>query len=293
MNIGGKKIVVNSSFFLVILAVCFGLFSCDYRGQSSPKVLTIGLITNNPNGMRNVQGFKDGMKALGYIEGENVRYLFAGQPIVKKDLINALKRMVGENVDLIFTAGTPTGIVAKKITRGTNIPVVFGVVADPVASGIMQDLTHPGGNMTGVKLSQSQARRLELFLELAPAVKNIFIPYNPDDKAATTSVVQIFEIADKFGVLLVEGKVSSTDEVAALLDRIPDSIDAIFLVPDSTVNRHLKDIVRLSYRRSLPISGPSTIQVEGGALTGYGIVHRKAGEQAARIAHRILRGANP
>ena len=294
MNISERKYAANSSVFaVVLLTLCFGLFSCDKQGQSNSKVLAIGLITNNPNGMINVQGFKDGMKALGYVEGEDVRYLFAGHPVVKKELTNALKAMVDAEVDLIFTAGTPTGVAASKVTSGTDIPVVFGVIADPVASGIMQDLTHPGGNITGVKLSQSQAKRLELFLEIAPAVKNILVPYNPSDTAAVSSVVQISEIATPLGINLVEAKASNADEVAALLDRMPESIDAIFLVPDSTVNSHLKDIVKLAIQRELPLSGPSTIQVEGGALTGYGIVHRKAGEQAARIAHRILRGANP
>jgi putative ABC transport system substrate-binding protein len=290
-----KNVFTANTFYATIVCVCICLWviACDSQDKATSKPFLIGLITNNPNGMRNVQGFKDGLKILGHTEGTDINYLFAGEPIANKNLTNALEKMVLDKVVLIFTAGTSTGIAAQKVTNGTDVPVVFGVIADPVGSGVIQDLTHPGGNMTGVKLSQNQDRRLELLLDIAPKAKNIFVPYNPTDLAAATSVSQIQEIADKLNVAIVEGRVSNSEEVAAMLDSIPEDIDAIFLVPDSTVNRHLQDIVRLSIQHRVPLSGPSTIQTEGGALTAYGIVHHQAGAQATKIAQRIINGELP
>ena len=167
----------NTFFFTIIcVCICFWFIACDSQDKATSKPFLIGLITNNPNGMRNVQGFRDGLKTLGHTEGADINYLFAGEPIANKNLTNALEEMVLAKVDLIFTAGTSTGIAAQKVTNGTDVPVVFGVIADPVGSGVIQDLTHPGGNMTGVKLSQSQDRRLELLLDIAPKAKNIFVP---------------------------------------------------------------------------------------------------------------------
>ena len=73
--------------------------------------------------------------------------------------------------------------------------VVFGVIADPVAARVMEDLTQPGGNMTGVKLGQRHDRRLELLLEIAPGTRRVFVPFNPDDSAAATAVDQIHAVA--------------------------------------------------------------------------------------------------
>lgn len=76
---------------------------------------------------------------------------------------------------------------------GTNIPVVFGVIADPIATGVMEDVIKPGGNMTGVRISQNQAKRLELLLETAQDIKRVFVPYNPEDAAPVIAVTQIKE----------------------------------------------------------------------------------------------------
>jgi putative ABC transport system substrate-binding protein len=78
-----------------------------------------------------------------------------------------------------------------------------------------------------------------------------------------------------------------------MLESVPEAIDAVFLVPDGTVNARLGDILNLATVLALPTSGPSTAQVEEGALTTYGFVHEEAGAQAARMADLVLRGADP
>ncbi len=281
-----SKIVLSAVVLLALVA-------CGTGATRGDETFRIGLVTNNPNGLRNVRGFIDGMARLGYVEGENVTYLFSGEPQRGEDLERAIEDFVTSDVDLIFTAGTPTGIAAHRITAASGLPVVFGVIADPLAAGVMEDLNHPGGNMTGVKLGQHQDRRLELLLEVAPGTKRVFVPYNPGDAAAASAVAQIQGVAGRLGVGLVLAEARDDAEVVGLLSRIPDVVDAIFLVPDSTVNRRLPDILATAVALRLPTSGPSTAQVEEGALTTYGFVHEAAGAQAARIADQVLRGADP
>ncbi len=287
-----KKVFRYIALGLIII-VTLALAACGSASDEDNRHFTIGLVTNNPNGLRNVQGFKDGMTELGYIEGEDVTYIFEGAPIKGDELDAFLERLVEAEVDLIFTAGTPTGVAAHRITAGTNIPVVFGVIADPIAAGVMENLTRPDGNMTGVMLSQSQARRLELLLEIVPDIKRVFVPYNPEDAAPVSAVAQICELAPGLGIEIVEGKARNDSEVTELLNNVPEDIDAIFLVPDSTVNSRLADVLAVAFDRKLPVSGPSTAQVEEGALTTYGFIHHEVGAQAARIAHHILKGADP
>jgi putative ABC transport system substrate-binding protein len=278
---------------IILLVSCLAFFGCTVSNTQESPHFTIGLVTNNSNGMRNVAGFQDGMADLGYKEGENVTYLFAGEPVSGEALDSALQEMVEQEVDLIFTAGTPTGVAAHRITADTGIPVIFGVVADPIAAGVMEDITYPGGNMTGVRLSPSQDRRLELFLEIAPGMHRILVPYNPDDSASASAVDQIVELAPGLGVDLVLAEARTDLGVVELLANLPANLDAIFLVPDSIVNARLADIIALANDLKLPVSGPSTAQVEEGALTTYGFIHHAVGVQAARIADQVLRGANP
>ncbi len=278
---------------IVLLSIAFILAACGNINEENRDHFVIGLVTNNPNGLKNIQGFQDGMAELGYLEGENITYIFSETPLKGEDLDAALESMVVENVDLIFTAGTPTGVAAHRITEGTGIPVVFGVIANPIDAGVMEDLTMPGGNMTGIKLSQNQARRLELLTEIAPDIQHVFFPYNPDDAAPTSAMTQIEELAPEFGIEIVEGFARNDEEVSLLLNTIPENIDAIFMLPDSAVNARVDDLVALSITKSLPVSAPSMIQVEKGALMAYGIIHHEVGVQAASIADQILKGADP
>jgi len=266
--------------------------ACASPTAPDPQHFTIGMVTNSQNGLRNIQGFKDGMAALGYVEGQNVTYAFTESPTGEEMLESTLQGMVDAGVDLIFTSGTPTGVAAHRVTAGTTIPVVFGVIADPIAAGVVEDLTRPGDNMTGVMLSENQGRRLELLQEMAPGIRRIFVPYDPTDTASTSALRQIAELAPSLGLEIVEGHARNSAEADALLQGFPPAIDAIFLVPGTTVNAHLDDLVAIAAARKLPLSGPSTAQVEEGALMTYGFIHHETGMQAARIADRILKGTN-
>lgn len=259
----------------------------------APVSATIGLISNNPNGLRNVLGFQEELTRLGYVEGETATYLFSGAPTPKANLEDVIRTMVTAGADLIFTAGTPTGVAAHKATQGSEVPVVFGVIANPIVAGVMTDLSAPGGNMTGVMLSQNQARRFELFLDTVKGASKVLVPYNPDDAAPVSAVAQLEQIAPDLGVMLVHAHARSNDDVTALLADMPEDIDAIFMLPDSTVNRRIKDLIAAANTRQLPVSGPSVAQVEAGAFSSYGIVHTEVGAQAARMAHRILQGEDP
>lgn len=283
---------MRKQFILILLSVTlFSILSACNNNSVEEVHYTIGLVTNNNNGMINVSGFQEGMAKLGYVEGENTTYIFAGEPVSGETLTAVLDEMVSAKVDLIFTAGTPTGVAAYEATIDSDIPVVFGVIADPIAAGVMTDLNQPGGNMTGVMLSTNQARRLALLIETAPDIEHIFIVYNPDDAAATSAIAQIEDVTTAMELELTAIEASDSDGVLAALTEMPDGVDAIFMLPDSVVNAHLDEIVELSIERQVPVSAPSAIQVEGGALMAYGIIHHQVGVQAASIADQVLKGA--
>ena len=263
------------------------------RPQTQSVAATIGLVSNNPNGLLNLRGFQAGLAALGYVEGENVTYLFSEKPTPSVELERAISQMLDDGAELIFTAGTPTGVAALKATRGSGVPVVFGVIADPVAAGVMTDLSRPGGNMTGVMLSENQARRLQLLRSIVPNATRILLAYNPEDPAPVSAAAQLQDAANAMGMTLVHAHARNDEEVTALLKSLPGEIDAIFMLPDSTVNRRIDDLIAVAVAHKLPVSGPSTAQVEAGALMSYGIVHHEVGVQASRIAARILRGGDP
>lgn len=291
-----NALVYKKNVFAVLTTILVSVTllptSCTNDGETK-HLYTIGLITNNRNGLRNIEGFQDKMTELGYIVGSNVKYMFEGIPVKGSALDAVLDRMIEAKVDLIFTAGTPTGVAAYRKTSGTNITIIFGVIADPVAAGVINDLTTPGANMTGVKLSDNQARRLQFLLQISPHIKRVLIPYNPEDAASSSAVAQLKEVASDLGVEIVALWAHNEQEVFEMLNNLPVDLDAIFLVPGTTVNIHLQRVLSVARARKMPVSGPSLAQVEEGALITYGFSHFEVGRQAARIADQVLKGTDP
>jgi len=200
--------------------------------------------------------------------------------------------LLERDVDLILSLGTPATIVVKEVTAGTGVPVVFSV-NDPLAAGIVTDLRHPGGNMTGTRGEPVDGRRLEYLLQAAPFVRRVYVPYNPDDPAPANVLAGVSEVASKLGVEFVLREARSDGEVVAAVGSIPDDAGAIFLLPDSLLDSHMVEWVGAALARNLPLSGSNLDYIQAGGLITYGGDLRAGGEIAGRLAAEILRGADP
>src|SRR4030095_5002723 len=134
-----------------------------------------------------LDGFKAGLTALGYTEGEQVDYIYDGPSPDLATLDTIAQKFVEAKVDLILAISTPATQAAFRATQ--TIPIVFGPVTYPIAAGILTDLSHPGGNLTGIMLGgQSESQRLQWLTQLAPKAERIYLPYNPEDASANASV---------------------------------------------------------------------------------------------------------
>jgi putative tryptophan/tyrosine transport system substrate-binding protein len=277
----------------VILLIVIDLWLAGCGGAPKTKVYTIGVVNPSPNQGSTLQGFKEGMTELGYVEGKNVSYIYGG-PVSADKLDAEAQDLVKAKVDLILTLTTSATLAAQRATANTAIAVVFIPVTDPVGAGIVASLTKPGGNTTGVTYTTQEGKRLEWLLKVAPRIKHVYIVYNPKDQSPVLSLKTVSENATKLGVELITRQVSTTEAAMAAFQNIPKEADAIFLLPDSMVSAHIVDILNLANELGLPTSGPNAKTVRGGALTAYGVdLTTAAREQAARLASQILLGTKP
>ena len=285
-RIGNQWIVFT---LFVVLAML--LTACDCAPKT--KTYTIGVINLSKNLDASVGAFKEGMAELGYVEGENVTYIYEGA--VTPDKLDAVAQgLVEADVDLILSLTTPATLAAQRATAGTDIPIVFAPVTDPVGAGIVDSLTNPGGNATGITYSSQEGRRLEWLLQVAPTIEQIYIVYNPADQSPVLALKSVSETAAGLGVELITREASTPEEIADAFENIPEEADAIFFMPDSVVNARIVDWLNMAIELKLPTSGANTSLVGEGALTAYGIdLTVSAREQGARLADQILRGIKP
>jgi putative ABC transport system substrate-binding protein len=278
---------------IAILFILAGvlLTSC---GSEQTKSYTVGMINVVPALDENVTGFKEGMAELGYIEGENITYIYDGATVDLDKLDAVAQGLVAAEVNLIFSVTTPATKAAKQATAGIDLPVVFGAVTDPVGAGVVNSLRQPGGNITGVTFGVQEARRMEWLVRIAPAIKKIYIPYNPEDQSPVLALAAVRPIALKLGVELITREIRNPEELKAAIENIPAEADAVFLSPDSLLSTRLPDLVEAATRLKLPVSGAHVGVVKTmGVLTSYGSDQILTGKQAARLADQIFQGVKP
>lgn len=281
-----KKCVLLVSVFVLAALIGGSLTGCG--AKPTPKTFVIGVA--NPSAIMEpvFEGFKAGMAELGYTEGQNVTYVYAG-PVKPDELDGVVQGLVDQKVDIILALTTPAAQAAQRAT--TDIPVIFVPVTDPVAANLVANLQEPGSNLTGITTGGSDAMRLQWLLRIVPDVKRVYLPYNPTDKSPVGALVQIQAAADRLGVEIVKREASNADEVKAAIADIPADVDAIFIGPDSLVGAQYKDWVAAAMERKLPLTGSSLAHVEAGMLFSYSYDTTAAGKQASHLADQIFKGA--
>ena len=243
-----------------------------------------------------LDAFRQGLKELGYVEGQNVAMDYRwpeGQydrlPVVAAQLVER-----GVNV-IVAGGGTGSAVAAKAAT--STIPVVFEVAADPVEIGLVSSLDRPGSNITGVTNLNEEvgAKRLELLRELLPAVNVIGVLVNPANPALSEPFKRIMQsAADRLGMQLHVLNASTErdfETVFAALDRL--RAGALVIGPDVLFSSHTEQLAELTLRHSIPAAGGFRPFVAAGGLLSYGGDEVDAYRLVGVYTARILKGEKP
>jgi putative tryptophan/tyrosine transport system substrate-binding protein len=226
----------------------------------------------------------------GYSEGQNIAFDFRSAE-GKLDLLPGIAaELVERNVDIIVAVFTPCALAAQRATR--QIPLVI-VAADPVESGLITSLAHPGGNVTGVSLmaSQSHGKCVELFRDMIPSLRRVAALSN----AADPSWRQILE------QIQLAGKLTDIEIAPTAMVRGLDEIDAAFaamknekadaVVVQGSLSR--KDVAELALKHRLPAATVPRSFAEVGGLMSYGFNAADSFRRAASFVVRVLQGGKP
>lgn len=255
-----------------------------------PSIPVPSFTTNGEVGSRQL-AFRAAMAELGYIEGENLTYIFDSTSIFGESLDTHAQLLVASNVDIIVAYGTSAALAAKRATEGTSIPVVFVGSVDPVQLGLVASLQNTEGNVTGVGgVSEAYAKQLELLIQIDPSISTVYMPYPNLNNPVTALPVQAIQaFAEKSGITLIAAELPTPEEVAAVLADLPD-VDAIILVPFAPSPF---DFVTLAKERQIPLAYSFPNLMDLGPLLSYNYTEKEVGTVAARYVDRILKGAKP
>ncbi len=282
--------------FIAALGVAAWPFALRAQpGKMRCAGVLMSVLRDDPNGMRDVAAFQQGLADFGWVEGRNIRFELRGRGgDVERAQVFA-KEMVGLKPDVLLARSTPTTAALKRET--SMIPIVFVNVAEPVESGFVQTLARPGGHITGFTNFEASigGKWLQLLKEADPRIVRIAIIYNPQtapfaplflrsvQSAAPTLAVQVVDmpVQDDAGI----------ETAVAMFSREP--CGGLIAIPDGFTGGRRDVIIGLAARHRLPAlySGPSF--TSSGGLMAYAVDTRDTMQRAAGYIDRILKGAKP
>jgi ABC-type uncharacterized transport system substrate-binding protein len=238
--------------------------------------------------------FRAGMRQLGYVEGKSY-VIEAHFTDGNRELTQQIARkLVEEPVDILVVQSTVAAHIAKDTTR--TIPIVVASSADPLATGLVESLAHPGGNLTGIsdQLTELAGKPLGLLREIRPALNTVGFLGLANTGNAATFLRETRGAADRLGVKVLERLVDRPDAIdPAFLEAIKrDGAEAVFVQP--IFQSHADRIVAMAMQSQLPTIALNAGQfAEAGALVTYGPDAAVLLRRAAYYVDRILKGAKP
>ena len=268
----------------LLLATSANVVTAQRRGRPAQ----IGIL--DPGIPQLFDAFRDGMRSLGYVEGQNINTVLRsaqGRPEDVQPLAAELARL---NVDVIVTAGTAP--VRAAIEATSSIPIVFAALGDALASGIVTNLFRPGGNLTGLSFLNTEvsSKRLEILVEAVRNVQRIAVFADP---TASQSFVEATEQAAKrLGVLPQIINVPRPEALEeAFRAAVGGGAQALNVLASAFFNAHRERLAELAMMHHLPAMYETGEYVRAGGLMAYGPNLADMFRRAASYVDRVLKGA--
>jgi ABC-type uncharacterized transport system substrate-binding protein len=253
----------------------------------------MGLVAKDPEAQSRVAAFENGLQELGWVNGRNlsIEYRWAGDGNVR-DHATELLAMAP---DLILANSTP--VTAALREQSGAVPIVFTQVTDPVGQGLVPNLAHPGGNITGFTSFEFSigTKWLEALKQTAPRVTRVALVFNPQSAPFADLFLRPVETAaPSFSVAPIVAAVrdpADVDRVFDALAREPNG--GLMVLPDLSMTNYREAIIALAARHRVPAVYPYRYFAESGGLMSYGIDGTDVFRRAAAYVDRILKGTSP
>jgi putative tryptophan/tyrosine transport system substrate-binding protein len=280
--------------FLALLAGATAS-SLRVRAQQGERVARIGLLSsiaeNDPEAQAMIAALDRGLRELGWIEGRNLHIDRRWGEGDRGRIERLAKDLIALNPDVIVGYTTPSVAALRKETA--TVPIVFVQVSDPIGTGFIADIAHPGGNITGFTNFEASmvGKWAELIKEMAPKTARIGYLFNPDTAPYVRRYYQapLEESARAFGTEPLGIAVHSLADI----ESGREGSGALIVLPDSFNILHRARIVALAAETRVPFISPYRFAVVEGGLMSYGIDQVELFRRAAGYVDRILKGAKP
>ena len=237
------------------------------------------------------EGIIDGLAAGGYVEGDNLEIDYQNSELDMSLVATIAQQFVSDKVDVIVSIATPNSLAAASAAEGTEIPVVFSAITNPVGEGMVSGWdSHPDQNITGVSDMISVADDVDLIMEIVPGVETIGNIYCAGESNSVFLAEKLIEACDALGIEVVESTVSTSADVLAAAQSLVGRVDVIWVGTDNTVVSGLEALLGVCEDNQIPFFPSDDPSIERGGIACWGFDYYDIGYQTGEMVARILDG---
>jgi putative tryptophan/tyrosine transport system substrate-binding protein len=286
--------------FITLLGCVAASWPMAARAQQPERMRRVGVLMGWPESDAEAQSeraaFVQELQKLGWADGRNLRIDTRwAAPADPESMHRLAKELVALQPDLLLSQSTPATAALLQETR--SIPVIFGIVADPIGSGFVASFPRPGGNATGFAVAEpTQAGKwMELLKEIAPRVTRVAVLFNPAMAAFSEFWLKPFKAAaPSFAVEVILAPVYNTSELESVIAaQTSEPNSGLFVMPDAFMITYRAEVTSLAARYRLPAVYAFRFFTKLGGLLSYGEDLTDNFRRAATYADRILKGEKP
>src|SRR6516165_10957177 len=264
------------------------------KAQPAGKSWRIGQVIAGPQQTHFARALEQRLSELGYRLGDNLRLVTRNASPQLTGMQDAIRSLIAE-IDLLVAWGTIGAVAAKNVAG--SLPVVFLSVGAPVEVGLVQSLSRPGGNMTGITFeaaTETYGKRLQLLKEILPNLRNVAVLAAEGDANVTFAMQSLDKAAPELGVTLTRFGLRPGDDLAAKFRQMEQSdAEALIVIAGALTYVKGKEIAELALAHRLPSCHAFYETVRAGGLVSLGPDIPAMAQQGAVYIDKIIRGAKP
>jgi len=237
------------------------------------------------------EGIIDGLAEEGYVEGDNLEIDYQNSELDMSLVATIAQQFVSDKVDVIVCIATPNSLAAASAAEGTEIPIVFSAITNPVGEGMVSGWdSHPDQNITGVSDMISVADDVDLIMEIVPGVETIGNIYNAGESNSVFLSEKLVEACDALDIEVVESTVSTSADVLAAAQSLVGRVDVIWVGTDNTVVSGLEALIGVCEDNQIPLFPSDDPSIERGGIACWGFDYYDIGYQTGEMVARMLDG---
>lgn len=280
--------VIAMGMAALMLASC----SSGTDASKSKDVYKIGITqyADHPSLDNCREGFIEGLKANGFVEGKNLKIDY--QAAQANDSMNTqiAQTFANSGMDLVCGIATPSAQALYVACKEKNIPVIFNAISDPVSAELAVSETQPMEGITGISDLLPVKAQLELIREILPDAQKIGIIYTTSE-ANSVSTIELYKtLAAEYGFKIIDKGIAKQAEVTQAADILLKQVDCISNLTDNTVVAALSAVLEKANAQGIPVFGSEEEQVRNGCIASAGLDYVALGVQAGNMAARVLKG---